>query len=62
MNKDFIDVKTDRGEMLIRKDKITCVYEVDDGRHKCVIIPSNGDFIKIGVFDSFESVVHQLMS
>lgn len=59
LNKDFIEVETSIGPIIIRKDKITCIYESEKG--KCVILPSGGDFIKIGVLEPYADVVHRLL-
>lgn len=59
MNNDFVELRTDGGPMIIRKDKIVCVFETKDG--KCMLIPSDCDLLKITVLESYSEVVKQLL-
>lgn len=59
MSHDFIEVQSDRGPMLIRKDKIACIYGIEDNK-KCIIIPSHGDLVKICILEAFEQVAKQI--
>jgi hypothetical protein len=62
MNEKFIELPTDIGPVLIRKDLIAYVRANKDDPKRCIIYPSEGDYIKFGVMVSYEEMKKFLMS
>lgn len=56
MDLEFIELPTDIGPVLFRKDLIAYVRPNKEDANRCIMYPTEGDHIRFGVLMSYEEM------
>lgn len=56
MNEKFIEIPTDIGPVLFRKDLIAYVRPNKEDANRCIMYPTDGDYVRFGVLMSYEEM------